>query len=79
MLWKTIEQSEGYWEKMVIRVVRRALVKEVTFEQKLERNEGISHADLGVFPNQGARRWPVGLERIKEGGTGLETRATGGY
>lgn len=69
----------GIGEKMVIQVVRRALVKLVTFEQKLERNEGISHADLGVIPNQGARRWPVGLERIKEGGTGLETGATGGY
>lgn len=64
---------------MVIWVVRRALIKEVTFEQKFERDEGISHADLGVVPNQGARGWPVGLERISEGGVGIETGAIGGY
>lgn len=86
MLWKTVEQSEEYWEinghqggQKSTHQEEQSLSTHQTFEQKFERDEGISHADLGVIPNQGARGWPVELERISEGGVGIETGAIGGY
>lgn len=51
--------KDGHW------VVRRALVKEVPFEQKYERNEGISQADIEVIPNQGPGSGSV-PRRVKE-------------
>lgn len=51
------------------------------FEQKFERDEGISHVDIGVLQTQGAMRWSAGLKGIGVGGVGgqYEAGATGGY